>query len=299
MVHGLAKQIFDSASDVSCGSCTDPDCQCALTILLGLGVAEREATAGAGGAVPGYRFLVGEIGNLVYQLDCLSGGGAPCAFEDLWKQRLGWSAADDEVLAQRKRIKARYKGATTLEDMGDDGPLLADYPQMLVTRRKVQRAALDARDLDDYRRRLELVVLPQDAVELARLTDHFRPRFQRFFREAQPRLLATRRRFEFVLRRPEVRAHLGQAAAFFEVPSPAAQRIDISLMAIPPEWTGRTSGEQFENQAVMDVTVKEDVANQSFLIAMHEGFHYLYGTASTGAGYVARARSSRASPAGS
>jgi hypothetical protein len=63
------------------------------------------------------------------------------------------------------------------------------------------------------------------------------------------------------------------------VPNPGQQRAEFPLIAIPPEWKGHTRGEQFENQAMMEVTADDLPDYVRFSIALHEGFHYLYSTA--------------------
>jgi hypothetical protein len=252
-----------------------------LTVLvLAVVVASFSPGASAAGraALPAFRFQVSEIGNLVYQLDCLT-ERKPCAFEDLWKKRLGWTADDDGVLAERKRLKGGYKGSAVIGDVGDDGALMADYPRRLSVRRKIMRAAFGARDLVDYQHRLEMVILPADAVELTRMTARFLPRFQVFWREARPRLEANRRAFQGFMRRPDLRRLLEQTVAFFEISNPGDHRADFPLLAIPPEWTGRTSGEQFENQTLLEVEAGESPRSH-FAIAMHEAFHYFYSVGS-------------------
>ena len=257
-------------------------CSPAMAVMLAL-LAPADAAATAPPAVldralPMFRFQPSEIGNLVYQLDCLS-SMETCAFEDLWKKRLGWTPADDEALAARKRLLGRYRGSQVIGDVGDDGPLLSDYPRILSIRRKVMRAGLGARNLGDYQQRLELVLLPDDAAEVVRLTSHFLPRFRLFFREARPWLQANVRAFETYLRRPDIRTSLQQIVTFFALPTPGQQRTDFPLLAIPREWKGRTSGEQFENQTLLEVEADEP-PRLHFSIAMHEAFHFFYSTAS-------------------
>jgi hypothetical protein len=252
----------------------------AFALTLTAAPAAPPAKPGSGKrALPEIRFVVSEIGNLVYQLDCLS-GKEPCAFEALWKKRLGWTPEDDDLLVARKRLTGRYKGSVTLGDQGDDGPLLVDYPQRLTSHRKVLRAALEARDIDDYQRRLEMVMLPQDAAEVTRMTARLLPRFRVFFREARPRLDRVAGVFKGYLGRPAIAELLRRAVAFFEVPNPGQQRAEFPLISIPPEWKGRTRGDQFENQAMMEVKADDTPDFVHFSIALHEGFHYLYGTSS-------------------
>src|SRR6185436_8937730 len=115
------------------------------------------SAAAAPPAVPSVELRSDEILNLVYQLDCLP-GGAECPFLDLWKNELGWTAADDAALARRQAIRDRYGGQITIDESLDDAPLMFDAPRLITATKKMLLASAGAPDIAAYRARLELVL---------------------------------------------------------------------------------------------------------------------------------------------
>src|SRR5437868_5224334 len=75
--------------------------------MLGLLSLLATATPFAAGG-PDLRIHINEMANLTHQLDCLA--RKDCAFGRMWRQKLGWTADDDEALAEREEIKRRYTG---------------------------------------------------------------------------------------------------------------------------------------------------------------------------------------------
>jgi hypothetical protein len=232
--------------------------------------------------VPTFELRTDEIMNLVYQLDCLP-QGKDCAFDTLWKQELGWTAKDDAALARRQQIKERYDWRVTFDDKLDDGPLMFDTPRALELRKKLVLAASGAKDIRSYRARLEMVVTATDAGELAAITESFLPRFRRFFAGVRPALSKVKRELGPYFANPGVTRVVGEAMAFYEVPRAQPHRLEVQLIALPPNWTGHTSGEQVEHLSLVETSPKQPAEKRrgnlsaTASIALHELFHYFYG----------------------
>jgi hypothetical protein len=222
-----------------------------------------------------------EIFNLVYQLDCLPKGD-DCAFQKLWKQQLGWTAEDDQALERRREIRRRYGGWITIDQQFDDAPLMLDAPRVQELKKKLQLAAAGARDIGDYRARLDLVLGAGDAAELAAITQRFLPRFRKFFASVRPRLDALTRELRPHLAHPGVRRVLAQSMTFYEVPAQQSRSIPVQLVALPPDWTGPFQGEQVEHLAVIEIKnvngpdPKDRRRGVTGTIILHELFHYFY-----------------------
>jgi len=234
--------------------------------------------------LPTFSFRADEIFNLIYQLDCLPRGD-DCAFQRLWKQQLGWTAADDQALERRREIRRRYSGWITMDDQFDDAPLMLDAPRMLELKKKLQLAAAGARDIPDYQARLELVVSPGDAAELAAIVQGFLPRFRKYFSGVRPRMKLLTRELGPHLDKPEVRRIVAQTMAFYEVPAQQSRHVPVQLVPLPPDWTGPFSGEQVEHLAVIEfktapaLEAKDRRRGHTGSIVLHELFHYFYGSA--------------------
>jgi hypothetical protein len=234
--------------------------------------------------LPAFTLRAGEIFNLVYQLDCLPRGD-DCAFQKLWKQQLGWTAADDQALERRREIRRRYSGWIRMDDQFDDAPLMLDAPRMLEMKKKLQLAAAGARDIPDYRARLDLVVSSTDAAELAAIVQRFLPRFREYFSSVRPRMTALTRELGPHFAKPEVRRVVAQTMTFYDVPAQQSRDVPVELIALPPDWTGPFSGEQVEHLAVIEfktapaVEAKDRRRGHTGSIVLHELFHYFYGSA--------------------
>ena len=238
------------------------------------------STAAAATAPPTFELRSDEIMNLVYQLECLP-SGADCPFQGLWKERLGWTTADDQALERRRAIKERYSGFIDVDERFDDAPLMFDAPRMIELSKKLLLAAAGAPDIPAYRARLELVVAPADAAELAAIAERFLPRFRRFFSGAQPRLRGVARALGPYFADARVRGLVARALAFYEVPATAPRRLQIQLIALPAGWTGPTRGEQIELLSTVEIKdgpgspAAAEVATRGS-ITLHEMFHYCY-----------------------
>jgi len=202
--------------------------------------------------LPSFELRVDEIMNLVYHLDCLP-QGPECAFQTLWKEQLGWTPKDDAALARRQSIRDRYSWRVGIDVELDDGPLMFDAPRAVELRKKLILAAAGAKDIAAYRARLELVLTPTDAAELAAIAESFLPRFRRFFADVRPRLRKVARDLGKYFAHPSVRRIVGEAMAFYEVPASEPRRLDIQLIALPPRWTGATRGEQVEHVSTVEI----------------------------------------------
>jgi hypothetical protein len=229
---------------------------------------------------PTFELRSDEIMNLVYQLECLP-TGAECPFQALWKERLGWTAADDQALERRRAIKERYSGFIDVDERFDDAPLMFDAPRMIELSKKLLLAAAGAPDIPAYRARLELVVAPADAAELAAIAERFLPRFRRFFGEARPRLRRFARALGPYFADARVRGLVARAMAFYEIPATAPRRLQIELIALPAGWKGPTRGEQIELLSTVEIKdgpaapTAAEVATRGS-ITLHEMFHYCY-----------------------
>jgi hypothetical protein len=258
-----------------------------ITVALALGwLLPAAAPAKPGAAnpvVPQFEIRADEISNLVYQLDCLP-SGKECAFERLWKDQLGWTAEDDAALARRRQIVDRYQWRVTIDDKLDDGPLMFDASRTVELGKKLKLAAAGAHDIASYRARLELVVTSSDAFALAAITERFLPRFRRFFARLRPTIDHVARELEPQLASPAVVRVLGQAVAFYQTPASGHPRLQVQLIALPPDWTGHTAGEQVETLSLVETSLRpppdRNQANSSATakVIIHELSHYFYGS---------------------
>jgi len=254
-----------------------------LTVLVSLwtimppaaGSAERRVT---------FELRTSEIGNLVYQLDCMA-ERAHCTssvFVDLWK-RLGWTKQDDDALQQWRTLTGRYVQSVNLDGSRQEHLLaLPDQARTLDLADKLRLAALGAGDLAQYHNRLELVAQPVDADKLAHIVERFLPRFHTFWLSRHGKLIKQGRDLGALLRRRDLLDLCDRAARLYAADIRSPYTIQVNLIALPRNNTHHSNGNQIERQAVIETEEGERPATRVGVI-LHEFFHHLYELSTTDA----------------
>lgn len=238
---------------------------------------------------------VARIGNLFYQLECLS-GRLRCsqqAYRDHWA-RLGFGGVDDEAMLDRfaatldvyeTRALLRPRADAGTEEVLPFGPEIVDIgpraTESLSLLSRIQLAAYGSPDRNSLHERLSLLMHPRDVAAIGSVMEHFLPRFDRWW--AVDRVRNSLEQFSGDLQRL-VRTgtgdFIGQVRIFFGFED-AANRgpIVIHLMSLPVEQALSTNGAVIENHAVLEV-LKNESAEQRVGVMAHEIVHYLFATAS-------------------
>jgi hypothetical protein len=238
---------------------------------------------------------VARIGNLFYQLECLS-GRLRCsqqAYRDHWA-RLGFDGVDDEAMLDRfaatldvyeTRALLRPRVDAGTEEVLPFGPEIVDIgprsTESLSLLSRIQLAAYGSADRNSLHERLSLLMHPRDVAAIGSAVEYFLPRFDRWW--AADQVTDSLEQFAGDLQRL-VRTgtgdFIGQVRTFFGFEDSArGGPIVVHLMSLPMEQAPTTNGAVIENHAVLEVLNGES-AEQRVGVMVHEIVHYLFATAS-------------------
>lgn len=236
------------------------------------------ACAPAEGALR-FKVELSEVANLTYQLDCV-GGLIPCGDQDFkafWEKDLLKTPKDRARLAAWVALRERYERNVELEAEGETPPLAGGTPTLDLGQ-KIRIAGLQARSLDDYASRLEILVLPTDRAAFLRAVQGFLPAFEVWWKgEAVERGRPFVSGIEDLLNDPKVARPFARIVRFYAPALEEGSTIHIALVARPARAGGNTSGQQIEATSVVEFLPDEKPENRIDVV-LHELCHFLFGS---------------------
>ena len=215
--------------------------------------------------------------NAVYHLACLAGSIA-CTkdvFERFWKERLGWTEADQAALDLWRQT---MMAVTNEAKPRPPAPLLPNTPRFHPTqaaRTAVIVAAIESVTTRDLRRRSHDVLNEESAARVKKAVDHFERRIRPWFRTTASR--AVERRVGQVIqvaRQSRFAETTAQMAAFLEAELPDSNAY-VHAIAGPEPQSKDFSATQFGNHFVVEI-VDAATADGIVSVATHELTHYIY-----------------------
>lgn len=232
-----------------------------------------------------FHFHATTIANLVWQLDSMAGmtqGDGP-SFLRFWKEKLEWTASDDQQLDRWIELSKRYR-RQSLSPVGDSTfPINCPTPYTagggVARNQKVRIAALEATDLRDYQQRLLKAIPPRDAVKFGLIAAYFEPRFQRWWNSkgegSGMDLVASFKEAMHEYAMPDLAQQL---AAFTEAQLPPHHDVHFHLMVRPARYGDGIAGTQIQNHMIAELAQREPAAPRLSLL-MHELMHHFYDSA--------------------
>ena len=215
--------------------------------------------------------------NAVYHLACLA-GTIDCttdAFERFWKERLGWTGADQAALDLWRRTMTEVTSAAPART---PAPLLGNTPRFhptQVARTAVIVAAIETASIDDLRRRSRGVLDAEAAAGVNRAVDHIERRIRPWFRTTGRRLVERRvGQIKDAAKRSRFADATARTAAFLqtELPDPS---VYLHVIVGPEPKSTDSAATQLGNHFVVEV-VDATTADGIVGGATHELTHYLY-----------------------
>ncbi len=215
--------------------------------------------------------------NAVYHLACLAGSIA-CTkdvFERFWKERLGWTEADQAALDLWRQ--------TMMEVTNDaparlPAPLLPNTPRFHPTqaaRTAVIVATIESVSTRDLRRRSHDVLNAESAARVKRAVDHFERRIRPWFRTTATRAVERRvGQVTQVAQRSRFAETTAQMAAFLQAELPGS-KVYVHAIAGPEPQSKDFTATQLGNHFVVEV-VDAATADGIVSVATHELTHYIY-----------------------
>jgi hypothetical protein len=214
--------------------------------------------------------------NLIYHIDCVA-RSASCTsevFEQLWRSEFG--ITDDD----RKQLKA-WKAIREPLSQSSGGRLLAVKasvpiygPDDEVAWSKVRYAEFLASDLAALKRGWS-PLLPAESVErLAAIVEHFRPRFDAWWRTHESEALQFLPGVEAALHKARAGELLGKAARFFRSEL-GDRRLFLHVFLQPTTKQQHSQAGLVGPHLTVEVVAKEDAAERAGVI-VHELSHHLF-----------------------
>ncbi len=215
--------------------------------------------------------------NAVYHLACLA-GTISCTtekFDRFWKERLGWTDADQAALDLWRRTMTAVTNAAPARSPAPLLPNTARFHPTQVARTAVIVAALESASVDELRRKSSGVLDAQAAAGVKGAVDHVERRIRSWF-SATGRRLVERRvgQVKDAAQRMRFADVTAQMARFLETELP---RPDVYLHVIvgpdplSTDYAATLLGNHFVVE-VVDATTADGIVGG----ATHELTHYLY-----------------------
>lgn len=226
-----------------------------------------------------FKFHVSEIGNLTHQMDCLSGlysdddGG----YRKLWSSKLGWSKDDSTQLMIWRDLRQKYQGEFGNEQKEKTRlryPIPDEIGNKVLIQNRLLFASLLSVSVQEYRKYLELLVLPVDVATILKTVAHFYPRFHSWWQSEAERILSERaEQYLAIFKEKSLLEFSEQVAVFYKAEMPANYVIYFHLLLKPESDSAHS--QQIENHALMEFTEKQETKDQLPLV-IHEFCHHLY-----------------------
>lgn len=215
--------------------------------------------------------------NAVYHLACLAGtfGCTTAAFERFWKERLGWTGADQAAVDRWRRTMTAVTNAAPARPPAPLLPNTARFHPTQVARTAVVVAAIETASIDELRRRSGGVLDAEAAADVKSAVDHVERRIRSWFRTTGRRLVERRvGQIKDAARRRRFADATARTATFLETELPNPN-VYLHVIAGPEPQSTDSAANVFGNHFVVEV-VDATTADGIVEGATHELTHYLY-----------------------
>jgi hypothetical protein len=224
-----------------------------------------------------FRFNVnfGEFTNLTYQLDCLN-NLTYCTTPDyqaLWQKEFLQTEADKKMLESWRNIRNRYQKYFEIEN---EVKFPLDRRANAVNlSTKIQIAGLQAKNFDDYLSRLDLLVIPFEREEFAKVIKHFQPRFSAWWeKEAKPKGAGFETKTANLLANERIKSVISKVNNFYQPALPQGYLVTFNLFYRPQIVNAGSGGQAIENQLMVEFFADENPAGRLDVV-LHEFCHFL------------------------
>ncbi len=213
----------------------------------------------------------------MYHLACLA-GSITCTtdvFERFWKERVGWTDADQGALDLWRQTMTAVTSEARPRPPASLLPNAPRFHPTQVARIAVIVAAIESVSTRDLRRRSHDVLNEASAARVKKAVDHFERRIRPWFRTTASR--AAERRVGQVVdvaRRSRFAETTAQMAAFLEAELPDSNVYVHAIVGPEPQSKDFTAT-QFANHFVVEI-VDAATADGIVSVAAHELTHYIY-----------------------
>ncbi len=231
-----------------------------------------------------FNFSVSKTSNLVHQINCLADINCNDSgnYQNLWKDspELGLKTEDDAQLAKWRELYRKYNGEIAVQSEQQNNaklayPLSAGNNDKISLNNRLRIAALNSTNWEEYRRAVELLVLPKDAHEFVAVVRHFSSRFDEWWQKSNSEKFLNERGKQYIasIEKHQLLELTEKAAVFYEAQIPESYQVGFHLLFRPANDS--VFGEQIENHALIEVREKESL-EEKIPVVIHELAHHLF-----------------------
>lgn len=223
-----------------------------------------------------FRVSYEETTNLIYQLDCLN-NLTNCGKDDyqaLWEKEFFKTSEDRKILGDWAKIRNRYSGRILIDqavkyplDRRQNGINLYD---------KIMVAGLQAKSLEDYLTRLDLLVIPREREEFEKIVRHFQPRFSVWWENAaKEKGLIFAAQTNELLKSSAISENIAKFRNFYEPYLPKDYVITFDLFFRPNLAKSGSSGRALENRMIVEF-LPDEKPERRIGVVLHEFCHFMF-----------------------
>ena len=229
-----------------------------------------------------FRFAVSfeAIPNLTYQMDCIT-DFTYCQkrdYQKLWDDEFLKSAKDHKLLEDWRIIRGRYTKEIEMET-DTEFPILARM-NFLNSADKIQIAGFQAKNIEDYLTRLDLLVLPKERERFEKVVRHFEARFLNWWeKEANQKGQIFAAKTKELLNSEKIKNEIAKFYDFYQPTLPENYTVNFNLFYRPNLVKTGSSGRAMENHLLVEFLADEHPA-QRIDVVLHEFCHFLYSSVS-------------------
>lgn len=214
--------------------------------------------------------------NLIYQLDCLA-RSASCTsevFEELWAAKLGITDDDRKQLREWKAIREKLSQSSGGRMLPVKASVPIYGPDDDVTWSKVRYVECLASDPAALKRGLSPLLSVESIERLAAIVEHFRPRFDTWWRAHESEALAFLPGVEAALRKARAGELLSDAARFFRS-NLGDKKMFLHVFLQPTAKRGHSQAGLVGPHLTVEIVAREDAEERAGVI-VHELSHHLF-----------------------
>lgn len=211
--------------------------------------------------------------NFVHQLDCVSGALNQCSknnYEKLWQEKFLKNEEDKKLVQQWSIIRGYY------DNEAEIGPKSENRRYDIWLDEKFRIAGYQAKSIEDYLQRLDLIIHLKDRSEIEKILRHFYPRFETWWKkEVQKKSVQFVKGTEKLLASSEVKKKIQQFFHFYEARLPQDYSLLFNLFYRPDLIDEPTKGQQIKNYSVTEFLSSEK-PQERMDVVLHELCHFFY-----------------------
>jgi hypothetical protein len=248
-----------------------------LALLIAVQTAQADSAAEIKSGDFALQVDVRAQANLIYHLDCMRRVSSCTSevFEQLWREQIGLTDDDkkflDDWAALRKAIEQADSGNSTLK-LKSSLPIMG--PRDDLTWSKVRYVDFASGTADDLQRGWSAFMPKTTSARLIEIVEHFRPRFETWWREHEAEATAFIPGAEAALRKAQAPELLRAAAKLYR--SDLGDRRLYVHLFLQPKIRGRNSRAGLVGpHLVIEIQPGED-ANDRVDVVVHELAHHLF-----------------------